>query len=101
MMSRDVMVTLNYAYPHVEGSSEYKIHAMHTHKCQHNVRKCARQMLFFFSMAGNEIAAAMNGTSKNVKEPKIPIARTHLRSGHPRCINHRTAECHSLRKQSA
>jgi hypothetical protein len=52
-------------------------------------------------MAGNEIAAAMNGTSKNVKEPKTPIARTHRRSGHPRCITHRTAECHSLRKQSA
>ena len=49
----------------------------------------------------NEIAAAINGTSSNVKEPKKPIARTHRGSGHLRCITHRTAECHNLRKQSA
>ena len=101
LMDRDVMVTLHYAYPHVEGSSEYKIHTMHTHKCQHNERKCARQRLSFFSLEGHKIAAAHLGTSKNVKEPKKPIARTHRGSGHPRCIIHRTAECHSLRKQSA
>ena len=49
----------------------------------------------------NEIAAAINGTSSNVKEPKKPIARMHRGSGHLRCITHRTAECHNLRKQSA
>ena len=100
-MDRDVMVTLHYAYPHVEGSSEYKIHATHTHRCQYNVRKCARKMLFFFSLQGHEIAAAHQRTSENVKEPEKSIAQTHHRSGNLRCIIHRTAECHSLRKQSA
>ena len=73
-MDRDVMVTLHYTYPHVEGSSAYKIHATHTHRCQYNVRKCAQQTLLFFSLQGNEIAAAIKGTSKNPKEPKNPIA---------------------------
>ena len=62
VMSRDVMVTLHYAYPHVEGSSEYTRYTQGTHRDANSntTREKMRPAKAFF-LTGS---AVTHGTSK-------------------------------------